>query len=466
MRLVGIGANVLTDEEFDRLHNGALDVLETVGLQIDTPALLDVCAEAGGTVVDANRVVFKRHVVERYLANVVPPKPGAWISAGVGVYAGYYLDPFTDEYREWNMADLTDYVKVARALPAVDGVGMTTSPILEHGALGPLYERLLAWKRGISSGGSGLDTRLCPYIHELHQMRAEWLGCDIQQASSVCLLMISPLRISKQEGDQLMFFHERGVRAALGAMMTLGVSAPITMAGTAAVWLAQSFARYIISNALFGERELSIGGDVHPADLRTLMNCYGRPESAMSQVLMGELARRYRAGFAPHSGHTDAKVPGVEAGMQKALTATTTLIANGMATFSCGLLSVDEVFSPVQMVLDAELVGALRHMMRQREVSDETVALDVIRAVGPGKPFMDREHTVRHYREEIWEPSFWTRDMVQPFLASGKVSAEERARRKVREILDGPDHEPELTDSQEKKILAVIDRAGKALASN
>ena len=72
------------------------------------------------------------------------------------------------------------------------------------------------------------------------------------------------------------------------------------------------------------------------------------------------MARRYGAAFTSHGGLSDAMRPSPQAASQKIISALPTLLASGRASISAGLLGVDEIFSPLQMVLDSETASALR----------------------------------------------------------------------------------------------------------
>jgi trimethylamine--corrinoid protein Co-methyltransferase len=58
---------------------------------------------------------------------------------------------------------------------------------------------------------------------------------------------------------------------------------------------------------------------------------------------------------------------------------------------------------PEAIILDDELYHRARYALMDMEVSPETVALEVIQAVGPGGHFLAQKHTRRHV-EKIWIP--------------------------------------------------------------
>jgi len=65
-----------------------------------------------------------------------------------------------------------------------------------------------------------------------------------------------------------------------------------------------------------------------------------------------------------------------------------------------GLLSVDEVCSLVQMILNNEFLGVLQHFTREFQVTEEAIGLEGILEAGPGGHFVEKLHTLRHFREE------------------------------------------------------------------
>ncbi|MFN8594642.1 MAG: trimethylamine methyltransferase family protein [Anaerolineae bacterium] len=64
-----------------------------------------------------------------------------------------------------------------------------------------------------------------------------------------------------------------------------------------------------------------------------------------------------------------------------------------------GLLHGSRILSYEQMVMDCEIFSIVRSMMNGIVVNDETLALDVIRSVGPGGNFLKHKHTRAHMQE-------------------------------------------------------------------
>jgi trimethylamine:corrinoid methyltransferase-like protein len=164
--------------------------------------------------------------------------------------------------------------------------------------------------------------------------------------------MISPLRLARQECEQLLFFSERGLRMSIGHLPSQGKSAPITLAGSITLALAEQIFLFLLQRAFREDAVFAIGGDVMTMDMRKAASCYGRPEQQRINVAFADLARFYGCLCYGHTGLSDAKLPSFEAGVQKSVGALITALAVGRGTIEAGLLSTDEICSPIQMILD------------------------------------------------------------------------------------------------------------------
>jgi trimethylamine:corrinoid methyltransferase-like protein len=334
-------------------------------------------------------------------------------------------------------------------------------------ALEPLYERYYCWKHGARESGSIHLDALCPYILALYQALADERGVPLAQAFRGTVYVVPPLKLAHHEAHQVAYFWERGLRVRIGGgMPSMGATAPVTLAGAVTLNLAEQLALRILDWALWGEKKLHLSSSISVMDMRTTIRPFGRPEMAIANLMMAQLARHYGASFSGHAGLSDAKLPSVEAGAQKMMTAVPTLLAGGSLWVDAGLLAIDEVCSPVQMILDNEWMGALQRFGHNFEVSEESIGLETVLEAGPGGHFLDKMHTVRHFREEHWNPTIWSRQMLRPWLEGDRRLDVDVAREIALEVqseMKRHSLEPAMSDSLEREALRVIDQARRTL---
>jgi trimethylamine--corrinoid protein Co-methyltransferase len=117
-----------------------------------------------------------------------------------------------------------------------------------------------------------------------------------------------------------------------------------------------------------------------------------------------------------------------------------------------GLLHGSRIWSYEQMLMDCEIFNIVAKTLQGILVDDETLALDAIKAVGPGGNFLTQKHTRKHMRE-LFLPQFMDR---RPYNAweEKKDGGREWALAKARQIL--AEHQPEPLDPALSKELGYI----------
>ncbi|NLE94051.1 MAG: hypothetical protein GX600_00005, partial [Dehalococcoidia bacterium] len=324
----------------------------------------------------------------------------------------------------------------------------------------PLYERYWAWTLGVSPGGSIHRLSLCPSILEMCEVHAAATGRPLDQVLNGTVYLVPPLKLAYQEAAQVVWFLERGLRVNIGgSMITGGATGPVTLAGMVTLTIAERLLIALLNRALFGDRTWALGMSVTAMDFRTTMRPYGRPDMALANLVGAQMARRYGVNYGGHGGLTDAMRPSPQAAAQKIQSALPTLMVSGQAGIAAGLLAVDEVFSPVQMVLDDQIISAMSQFTRDYEVSDAAIAADLVAKVGPGGTFLAEPHTAEWFRREMWEPVIWER---HPFTAwqerDGRTDVE-RAREYALALLADVEEDHGLSRGEDRELQQIIRRA-------
>jgi len=96
----------------------------------------------------------------------------------------------------------------------------------------------------------------------------------------------------------------------------------------------------------------------------------------------------------------------------------------------------------------------IKQTVRGFRVDDESLAVDVIKAVGPSKDFLTQDHTLKYMRTHS-QPELIDRNVMETWKASGATDGYQRALEKTRDILQN--HKPEpLPEKVLSEIRSII----------
>ena len=115
-------------------------------------------------------------------------------------------------------------------------------------------------------------------------------------------------------------------------------------------------------------------------------------------------------------------------------------------------------FHPLQAILDDDIAGMMGRLMQGVEVTDETLAIDLINKVGRQPAFYEEEHTKKWWKLEQYVPKSADRLTYPEWMEQGKKSALDYAKERMKNIL--ATHEPlRLTHEQEQIVDDVLKEA-------
>jgi len=141
-------------------------------------------------------------------------------------------------------------------------------------------------------------------------------------------------------------------------------------------------------------------------------------------------------------------------GHEKTLTGLIAALAGANLIYGPGMLESGITFDFAQLVLDNEFVRMIKQTVRGFRVDDESLAVDVIKAVGPSKDFLTQDHTLKYMRTHS-QPELIDRNVMETWKASGATDGYQRALEKTRDILQN--HKPEpLPEKVLSEIRSII----------
>jgi trimethylamine--corrinoid protein Co-methyltransferase len=186
----------------------------------------------------------------------------------------------------------------------------------------------------------------------------------------------------------------------------------------------------------------------------------GAVERAMINAAVAQMAQHFELPLYSTGGTTDAKSVNVQAAYESAISSL--LVAMSGANYIhdiAGLMESDLTVSYEKLVVDNEILGMCQRVLRGIEVSDETLAADLIIRKGPGKDFIAEDHTIRHMRSEFFVPRLANREK-RDSTGPGD-DALSRAKRLVDEIR-GAEAESRLPSEVRRQLLERFPEIRKA----
>jgi trimethylamine--corrinoid protein Co-methyltransferase len=167
------------------------------------------------------------------------------------------------------------------------------------------------------------------------------------------------------------------------------------------------------------------------------------------------MARYYRLPSGGGGILADSKLIDVQLGLEKLATALLPALAGTNMILGMGLLADENAFSLETLMIDHEITRYVARILEGIRVDDDTVDLSVFEEVGPGGHFLDRAHTVEHFRKEMWIPEILDRGGLRPGDDAESEGLRERARAAIRRALQRYSP-PDLPEDIDSKLDAII----------
>lgn len=470
---------VLEREEVEAVRSAALAILERVGIATSSERLLQLTAEHGQRVDRERRRI---HLSPDFVLERLADAPERLRLTGrradrdleLDGSRGYLspdgcapqlLDPATGRRRASTKADLGELTRLADALPEIGLLWRSVSANDVPAEVRSLHEvevQLRATTKHVQTG-AGTDGWSARGIVEL--LRAVAGGAEALRARpllSSIQCVISPLFWDRGPVDAMAVYAEAGVPISVVSMAMACASAPATIAGLLALTVAEICSGVAIVQTLAPGAPVIATGYPATMDLRSgALNLAAGPDDAFVEMACVQVLRSLGLPCATGLFSSGAKRSDWQAGAQDGLAAARAVFSPADLYNGAGGLYAANVFSPVQLLLDAELFGVAVRWASGQPTDAEHLALEVIERVGPEGHFLAEPHTLRHMGE-LWRTHFLDTSSWEEWEGAGEQDAPARALAEVRRIL--AEHEPEPLEEDLARELAGIVAAYEAEA--
>ena len=270
---------------------------------------------------------------------------------------------------------------------------------------------------------------------------------------------ISPLVFPEEVVARMFVAADLGLPQMMGPAIQPGATGPVTMAGAVTQALAESLMGLVLVQLRRPGSPVGLGCNFGIFDMATGLMGVAGPEMSLALAAQAEVAQHFGLPTWGLAGSTDAKVLDAQAGAEAAFH----IMAQGLAGLNLihdvGYMDMGMVCAVEQLIVGNELIGMTKRFLRGFDISPEALAREVIASVGPGGNFLQTEHTLQHFRSELWRPTVFTRQGYTRWQETGAKDTAIRVREEIQRILET--HRPPALGDKTLASLAEIKKRGE-----
>jgi len=451
---------LLSDNDIAAIHKTSLRILSEIGVQIPVPPVLDRLEQAGAKV---DRASETARLPENLVMDSLQKAGKKYILYGrdnsQSVRFGYgdFILPSTEGQvmiveddgrvrRPATGTDVRNAIRISDALEHIDWLGGIVLPDDVPPAIRDV------WLTAELLKGSTKPQHV--FFDNAASFRYAVKVCEAAAGSreenrrhprlAAFIEPISPLRFARNGLEVLVACVQEELPVYFGPMVQTGSTGPVTMAGTAALENAEVLSAVVIAQVFNPGIPVGYGCSCHTVDLKSMMISFGAAEQSLFGVAMTQMAHYYGLPSLFNAGLADSKRHDAQSGIERGITMICGALA-GLETFGpMGIVGADQGASLEQLIIDNEMGGYVKRILKGFEVNEENLAWEVIQRVGIGGNFMTDDHTLAHFRDELWSSPGFDRRNWDTWSAAGAKSMYDWALDRKQQILD--EHEPEPID--------------------
>jgi len=247
----------------------------------------------------------------------------------------------------------------------------------------------------------------------------------------------SPLKHDVPMIDGCLRLVRKGQAVVVTPFTLAGAMAPVTMAGAVAQSIAEALCAIALFQYVAPGCACAIGTFTSNVDMKSGAPAFGTPEYMRATQMTGQLARFYNLPMRS-SGVCAANVPDGQAmwetsnSLWAAVQSGTNLVYHAAGWLEGGLIA-----SPEKFVMDCEVLQMIQRYFEPATWSTDVddIAFDAIKEVGSGGHFFGVQHTQDRYEQAFYQPfaSDWRN--YESWSLSGEVWTAERANRIYKDII-------------------------------
>ncbi|MBE7185255.1 MAG: trimethylamine methyltransferase family protein [Methylobacterium mesophilicum] len=459
LRIPYASTAIVSDDELESIHLASLRVLKEIGVDVLHDEARRIMKAHGADVREGSeRVRFDgdmlvesiAHAPSEFTVHARNPAHNLRFGGNNLIFAQMGSAPNCSDMdrgrRSGNQQDFRNFVKLAQAHNIIQATGgypvepTDIHPSIRHleciRDLATLTDKVFhAYSLGRERNVDAIEiARIARGVSREQLMEEPSLYSIINTNS--------PLKLDVPMTEGIIQMSSMGQVIIVTPFTLAGAMAPVTIAGAVVQQNAEALAGIAFTQMVRKGAPVGYGGFTSNVDMKSGAPAFGTPEYMKAQLLGGQLARRYKI---PYRTSNVCAANQVDA--QAAYESVFSLwgAIQGGANFmlhSAGWLEGGLRCSYEKMMVDIDLLQMVAEFLTPLDLSEDALALDAIRDVGPGGHFFGTPHTQARYKTAFYSPIISDWRNFETWAEAGSPTALERANRLWKERLAAYEEPP------------------------
>ena len=451
--------NLISEDELEQVHLASLRVLKEIGVDVLHEEARRIMKAHGADVREGTqRVRFDSdmilelisHCPSEFTIHARNPAHNVRFGGDNVIFLMMASAPNCSDIdrgrRSGNQADYRNFLKLAQMHNILQGTGgYPVEPTDIHPSI-----RHLECIRDLAT----LTDKVF-HIYSLGRERnvdgieiariARGVSCEqLQDEPSVFTIINtnSPLRLDVPMMEGIIQMASMGQAVVVTPFTLAGAMAPVTVAGALVEQNAEALAGIAFAQMVRKGAPVGYGGFTSNVDMKSGAPAFGTPEYMKAQLVGGQLARRYKIPYRT-SNVCAANAVDAQAAYESVFSLWGAMQGGGnMLMHGAGWLEGGLRCSYEKTILDIDLLQMVAEFLTPLDFSEEALAIDAIRDVGPGGHFFGTKHTQDRYKSAFYSPIVSDWRNFESWTEAGSPTAVERADRVWKERLAAYEQPP------------------------
>ncbi len=465
----------LGPEGIEAVHEGAMRILEEIGIEFYNQEAIGILRKAGCTISGDNVRMDRGFVMEMVgkapsKFTITPRNPehqieigGRTILFGNVSSPPNYWDMEIGKKVPGTRRMCQDLLKLTQYFNCIHFAGgYPVEPVDIHASirhLDVLYDKLTLTDKAMHAYSLGKER-----VEDVMEMVRIAGGLSHEEFEATPRMYTninstSPLKHDHPMIDGCLRLARRGQAIVVTPFTLAGAMAPVTMAGAVAQSLAEALCAIALFQYVRPGIPCVIGTFTSNVDMKSGAPAFGTPEYMRSTQMTGQMARYYGLPMRS-SGVCAANVPDGQSvwetsnSLWAAVQSGTNMVYHAAGWLEGGLIA-----SPEKFIMDCEILQQIQRYMQPEltATGPDDIALEAIRSVGNDGHFFGIQHTQDRYTTAFYQPFLSDWKNFEAWEAAGGIWTAERAHRMFKEIVNNFDA-PKMDEAIREELAEFVER--------